>query len=215
PTFDVPYGHLLHHHHHHHSQFLTRNEVVKDETLQLDPTRLEDGGETQRSSSSSSLMLLPELPWSNDEMLALFRIRSSMDNTWFPDFIWENVSRLFGELEELCNNNNTNNINVDHDNDGDDHQKGSLPDQCERDHHNLETCLSQGDVCVDDGKEEEEEEDDERQKIEDDEIREDNDKSNDNDEVVEDEQQQSVDDSEKTEESTKRVMKKRKKTEEI
>uniref|UniRef100_A0A803KPS3 Myb-like domain-containing protein n=1 Tax=Chenopodium quinoa TaxID=63459 RepID=A0A803KPS3_CHEQI len=118
--------------------FLTRNDVVKDETLQLDPTRLQDGGETQRSSSSSSLMLLPEIPWSNDEMLALFRIRSSMDNTWFPDFIWENVSRLFGELEELCNNNNTNNINVDHDDGGDDHQKGSLPDQCERD-HTLET----------------------------------------------------------------------------
>ncbi|XP_021773179.1 trihelix transcription factor GTL2-like isoform X3 [Chenopodium quinoa] len=272
PTFNAPYGHLLHHHHHHHSQFLTRNDVVKDETLQLDPTRLQDGGETQRSSSSSSLMLLPEIPWSNDEMLALFRIRSSMDNTWFPDFIWENVSRklaeigfkrsaekckekfeeetrsfnssiisnntcsnknnnnnipsnnnnnnnyrLFGELEELCNNNNTNNINVDHDDGGDDHQKGSLPDQCERD-HTLETCLSQGDVCVD-GEKEDEEDDDERPEIEDgimlegddddDDTRKDNDKSNDNDDVVEDEQQ-SVDDSEKTEESTKRVMKKRK-----
>ncbi|KAK1400948.1 Trihelix transcription factor GTL2 [Heracleum sosnowskyi] len=31
-------------------------------------------------------------PWSNDEVLSLLRIRSSMDN-WFPDFTWEHVSR--------------------------------------------------------------------------------------------------------------------------
>lgn len=36
--------------------------------------------------------------WSNDEVLALLRIRSSLDNNWFPDFIWENVSRKLGEL---------------------------------------------------------------------------------------------------------------------
>lgn len=36
------------------------------------------------SSSSSS--------WTNDEVLALLRIRSSMEN-WFPDFTWEHVSR--------------------------------------------------------------------------------------------------------------------------
>ena len=31
-------------------------------------------------------------PWSNDEVLALLRIRSSMEN-WYPDFTWEHVSR--------------------------------------------------------------------------------------------------------------------------
>ncbi|KNA07962.1 hypothetical protein SOVF_167040 [Spinacia oleracea] len=104
-SFDAPYHPLLHHHHHPHSQFVTRNnevvKVVENTTLthsplstQL-PTSLQDSGESQRS---SSVMMLPEIPWSNDEMLALFRIRSSMDNTWFPDFIWENVSRKLSEI---------------------------------------------------------------------------------------------------------------------
>lgn len=30
--------------------------------------------------------------WTNDEVLALLRIRSSMEN-WFPEFTWEHVSR--------------------------------------------------------------------------------------------------------------------------
>ncbi|KAF9681704.1 hypothetical protein SADUNF_Sadunf05G0030300 [Salix dunnii] len=36
---------------------------------------------------------VPELvsPWSNDEVLPLLRIRSSMD-TWFPEFTWEHAS---------------------------------------------------------------------------------------------------------------------------
>lgn len=36
-------------------------------------------------------------PWSNDEVLSLLRIRSSMDN-WFPDFTWEHVSRKMAEF---------------------------------------------------------------------------------------------------------------------
>ncbi|KDP23648.1 hypothetical protein JCGZ_23481 [Jatropha curcas] len=36
-------------------------------------------------------------PWSNDEVLALLRIRSSMEN-WFPEFTWEHVSRKLAEL---------------------------------------------------------------------------------------------------------------------
>ncbi|XP_021891239.1 trihelix transcription factor GTL2-like [Carica papaya] len=36
-------------------------------------------------------------PWSSDEVLALLRIRSSMEN-WFPEFSWEHVSRKFAEL---------------------------------------------------------------------------------------------------------------------
>ena len=31
-------------------------------------------------------------PWSNDEVLALLRIRSTMES-WFPDFTWDHVSR--------------------------------------------------------------------------------------------------------------------------
>ncbi|CAI9102592.1 OLC1v1000885C1 [Oldenlandia corymbosa var. corymbosa] len=37
-----------------------------------------------------------EIPWSNDEVLTLLRIRSGMEN-WFPEFTWEHVSR---KLEE-------------------------------------------------------------------------------------------------------------------
>ncbi|TKY61399.1 Trihelix transcription factor GTL2 [Spatholobus suberectus] len=42
---------------------------------------------------------LPELTdsWTNDEVLALFRIRSSMEN-WFPEFTWDHVSRRLAEL---------------------------------------------------------------------------------------------------------------------
>ncbi|KAK6233019.1 hypothetical protein SCA6_003092 [Theobroma cacao] len=36
-------------------------------------------------------------PWSNDEVLALLRIRSSIEN-WFPEFTWEHVSRKLAEL---------------------------------------------------------------------------------------------------------------------
>ncbi|GAB4835990.1 hypothetical protein Ancab_000909 [Ancistrocladus abbreviatus] len=36
-------------------------------------------------------------PWSNEEVLALLRIRSSME-TWFPDFTWEHVSRKLAEV---------------------------------------------------------------------------------------------------------------------
>ncbi|XWS64673.1 hypothetical protein CRYUN_Cryun05aG0023300 [Craigia yunnanensis] len=36
-------------------------------------------------------------PWSTDEVLALLRIRSSMEN-WFPEFTWEHVSRKLAEL---------------------------------------------------------------------------------------------------------------------
>ncbi|KAF7129248.1 hypothetical protein RHSIM_Rhsim10G0109000 [Rhododendron simsii] len=36
-------------------------------------------------------------PWTNDEVLALLRIRSSIEY-WLPDFTWEHVSRKLGEL---------------------------------------------------------------------------------------------------------------------
>ncbi|KAK7391895.1 hypothetical protein VNO78_20318 [Psophocarpus tetragonolobus] len=42
---------------------------------------------------------LPQLidPWTNDEVLALLRIRSSMES-WFPELTWEHVSRKLAEL---------------------------------------------------------------------------------------------------------------------
>ncbi|CAJ1976225.1 unnamed protein product [Sphenostylis stenocarpa] len=42
---------------------------------------------------------LPHLidPWTNDEVLALLRIRSSMES-WFPELTWEHVSRKLAEL---------------------------------------------------------------------------------------------------------------------
>ncbi|KAK7397294.1 hypothetical protein VNO78_18462 [Psophocarpus tetragonolobus] len=42
---------------------------------------------------------LPELTdsWTNDEVLALLRIRSTMEN-WFPDLTWDHVSRKLAEL---------------------------------------------------------------------------------------------------------------------
>lgn len=33
-------------------------------------------------------------PWSNDELLSLLKLRSTME-IWFPDFTWEHVSRFF------------------------------------------------------------------------------------------------------------------------
>ncbi|CAL0321012.1 unnamed protein product [Lupinus luteus] len=36
-------------------------------------------------------------PWTNDEVLALLRIRSSMES-WFPELTWEHVSRKLAEL---------------------------------------------------------------------------------------------------------------------
>lgn len=31
--------------------------------------------------------------WTNDEVLALLKVRSSLDTNWFPDLTWEHVSR--------------------------------------------------------------------------------------------------------------------------
>ncbi|KAF3454341.1 hypothetical protein FNV43_RR04788 [Rhamnella rubrinervis] len=36
-------------------------------------------------------------PWTNDEVLALLRVRSNMEN-WFPDFTWEHISSKLAEL---------------------------------------------------------------------------------------------------------------------
>lgn len=66
---------LLHHPKHHHN---------KESSMNLETQTTE----TERQ----QLPQLIDSCWTHDEVLALFRIRSTMD-TWFPDLTWEHVSR--------------------------------------------------------------------------------------------------------------------------
>lgn len=91
PTFD-PYNHqlplqlqpnnLLHPLHHHNTK-----DEPKDQTTTPPSINNFQIERDQRQ-------ILPQLvdPWTNDEVLALLKIRSNMEN-WFPDFTWEHVSR--------------------------------------------------------------------------------------------------------------------------
>ncbi|CAK9181714.1 unnamed protein product [Ilex paraguariensis] len=94
PSFDpypshqrlqVQHPHLLHQLDH---QSPPNKDADKEESASL-PTNLQL--ERERS------MPEPIDPWSNDEVLALLRIRSSMEN-WFPQFTWEHVSRKLAEM---------------------------------------------------------------------------------------------------------------------
>ncbi|XP_050380677.1 trihelix transcription factor GTL2 [Argentina anserina] len=53
--------------------------------------------EIEQQRTASMPAALPGDPWSNDELLALLRIRSTMEN-WFPEFTWEHVSRKLAEV---------------------------------------------------------------------------------------------------------------------
>lgn len=76
-TFDVyPPPHFLHHLHHQPVVALNKDEEEK----------------AQQATTSAALPQQIVDPWSNDEVLSLLRIRSSMEN-WFPDLTWEHVSR--------------------------------------------------------------------------------------------------------------------------
>lgn len=79
PIFDTnypPHPHPLqpptHHHLHHHM-------------LQYPPVAV-------HSKSVKEELDLGQSNWSHDEVLALFRVRSALED-WFPDFTWEHVSR--------------------------------------------------------------------------------------------------------------------------
>ncbi|KAJ0014759.1 hypothetical protein Pint_20532 [Pistacia integerrima] len=92
----LPHHHFLHPLHHH---------------QQYSPAQKNHQDKQENNNSSSSLVAMnfeierdrsiPEPvevdpTWSNEEVLSLLRIRSSFEN-WFPEFIWEHVSR---KLEE-------------------------------------------------------------------------------------------------------------------
>ncbi|XP_022746773.1 trihelix transcription factor GTL2-like [Durio zibethinus] len=82
--------HFLHPLHHQHQPGQKNEE--KEENTRLVTMNMEIDRERSMSDPIDN-----HLPWSNDEVLVLLRIRSSMDN-WFPEFTWENVSRKLAEL---------------------------------------------------------------------------------------------------------------------
>ncbi|KAL6989523.1 hypothetical protein U1Q18_015273 [Sarracenia purpurea var. burkii] len=88
------------HHHQHQTLQLQASHLLP----QLHHKPEEDQKEVNNSLLSTSLemergrsVLGRFDPWSNEEVLALLRIRSSMEN-WLPDFTWEHVSRKLAEL---------------------------------------------------------------------------------------------------------------------
>ncbi|PIN26593.1 Transcription factor GT-2 [Handroanthus impetiginosus] len=61
---------------------------------------IDDENKVENPINSTSFALQTERsmdPWSNDEVLALLKLRSTME-IWFPDFTWEHISRKLGEL---------------------------------------------------------------------------------------------------------------------
>lgn len=108
--------HLHHHHRHHHgsssfpasfdpfSSTTTSQQVQQPHQLlhSLQQQKINGEKEENRSSSSSLVGMNLEIvqrdpAWSLDELLALLRIRSSLEN-WFPELTWEHVSRRLEEL---------------------------------------------------------------------------------------------------------------------
>ncbi|KAG8479104.1 hypothetical protein CXB51_028977 [Gossypium anomalum] len=96
----------LHHHHHHHQQqqqpqflqSLHQQKNNEESTTSLVGMNMEINGRDQRSIAEPIDNLHHHHhPWSNDEVLALLRVRSSIEN-WFPEFTWEHVSRKLADL---------------------------------------------------------------------------------------------------------------------
>ncbi|XP_027067092.1 trihelix transcription factor GTL2 [Coffea arabica] len=81
-----------HHHHHHHQQSGLHHQLHHQS-----PPPTSKNGEEKEEREGSISAAIPLDPWSNDEVLALLRIRSSMEN-WFPEITWEHVSRKLTEL---------------------------------------------------------------------------------------------------------------------
>lgn len=85
PYSSTLHSQALHQLHHQESPNSTKNNIIDGKHVEKYPL------------ISTSLALESERsmdPWSNDEVLALLKVRSSME-IWFPDFTWEHVSRCF------------------------------------------------------------------------------------------------------------------------
>jgi len=82
PTLLHPLHHKDHHHEHKQQQQQQQNNFPSSMNLEI----------IQRDHQRSSISEDPPDPWTNDEVLALLRIRSTVEN-WLPDFTWEHVSR--------------------------------------------------------------------------------------------------------------------------
>ncbi|OAY44220.1 trihelix transcription factor GTL2 [Manihot esculenta] len=95
---------LHHHHHHHHQQQHHQQPNFLHPLHQSSPPASKNEDKEESNMAAINLEIVRERslqesidPWSNDEVLALLRIRSSMEN-WFPEFTWEHVSRKLAEL---------------------------------------------------------------------------------------------------------------------
>lgn len=91
--------HPLHHHHHQQQQHQPSVQKNIEEkggnniNTSLVSMNMEEEIEIRERSISMADDHNHIIPWSNDEVLALLRIRSSLEN-WFPEFTyWEHVSR--------------------------------------------------------------------------------------------------------------------------
>lgn len=85
------------HHHHHHNQMMQQPLELQYpvQIKALGSSSVKQEGENTNGFLSKSLDL--GHPWSQDEVLALFKVRSAMEN-WFPEFTWEHVSRKMEEI---------------------------------------------------------------------------------------------------------------------
>ncbi|XP_030534815.1 trihelix transcription factor GTL2 [Rhodamnia argentea] len=109
PAFDLYPPHHLHHLQHppppHFLQPLhqpppTQKDIAPGEIggeNNLVPVNLGGVHQRDRSELAEAATVDDDRQWTGDEVLALFRIRSSMEN-WFPEFTWEHVSRKLAEL---------------------------------------------------------------------------------------------------------------------
>lgn len=96
-----PYNPSPHHHHHHlpalqptllHPAALHHKDHHEHKQQQQNNFPSSMNLEIIQRDHGSSISDDPPDPWTNDEVLALLRIRSTVEN-WLPDFTWEHVSR--------------------------------------------------------------------------------------------------------------------------
>ena len=96
PNFLHPILHQVHHKINHHDEHLKDEDSSTVTAAAARANSLVSNVDLEMMESQRSIPeLIPAVdhhPWSNDEVLALLKIRSTMEN-WFPDVTWEHVSR--------------------------------------------------------------------------------------------------------------------------